>query len=98
MRNQPDEIERFAVGRNVVDGCPCPALAAGYDPGQTDPSTEAAGRFDRKITGLTGRRTVDREYARKVWVDVMDELKAEYGVESTEYQTAEDIAHTIGWL
>jgi len=95
MRNQPDEIERFAVGRNVVDGCPCPALAAGYDPSQGDPSTTVAGRFDRQITGPT---TVDREYARTVWFNVMRKLKAQYGVESTEYQTAEDIAYTIGWL
>lgn len=44
--------KQYAFGKDVVNGCECPAVAAGYSPSDRDETAEIAEWYDAKVEDL----------------------------------------------
>lgn len=104
--------EEYAFGKNQMDGCKCPALAAGHDPMDGGFAREVAERFDTTMRNEheIGAGTVPESEARRAWRKMMSELKKqtelyegkEYVVQPTPakgaLKEAREVADELGWL
>jgi len=93
---------QFAFGRNEYDGYECPAVAAGYSPG--DPSkdvTEVARIYDKQVRELHLKEnakyrtngTVDLYFAKKAWDNTIEK----FGTGTIWWHLAVDVAEQLGW-
>jgi len=96
--NTNDSDREFAYGGNVVDGCECPAVAAGRDPVE---SRSLVGNVvteydilmsDKCRTWNSEAGIVEEQDAKKVWLEMADGL--EYAEEA---RVAYEIARDLGW-
>lgn len=101
---------RFAYGRNTVDGCECPASAAGYAKDDVMTLTNAhvgdlARAYDRTVryqlesvdpTERAG--TLSEADAREVWLTVLDRARSSGSVGDPLVEKGEEIARELGWL
>jgi len=102
-----DNTTEFAFGKNTVDGCPCPALAAGYNPSYNSKAVIVAEQYDSIFQEeIVGTGTVTEEQAREAWKEVIDhfvkrrdqaddESDAQYYAERVEL--ARDVKDELGW-
>lgn len=96
------ETRQFAYGKDEMDGCPCPAVAAGYSPASGDSSIEPAEWYDSVIKSEFRSATepyspLSEEEAREAWNMTIEQLTGRYGRDSEIVQTAEEIANELGW-
>jgi len=104
---QKQKPDQFAYGKNNINGCPCPAQAAGREPGH-DKSTYVTDAYDNKLqTSPSDFGVVDEEEAKAAWMTAI-----EYWEQATEQATGtsnkrrcekyaaigRDIAHELGWM
>jgi len=94
--------QEFAFGSNEVDGCECPAVAAGYRPGIVNNDvTEVASMYDKQVHDILQKEknsykrigTVQPCFAKEAWDDVIG--KFETG--TVWWHLAIDIAEQLGW-
>lgn len=90
----------FAVGRDEIGGCECPARVAGYAPGDGDDTTHIAERWDdivRDLPSVNERHlVVAEEVAKDAWLRMVDEFKERRLKD--DYELAQHIAEKNGWL
>lgn len=96
-----ESSRQFMYGCNIYDDCPCPAMAAGFDPSTGDGSLEAAETYDRIlwsdfVDNTMG--TVDEETAKEAWERATEDMKNRYGEDSEFTEVAREIADELGWL
>lgn len=87
----------FAFGRNEVEHCECPAVAAGFDPSYNGLAEEAAGTFDWYMDNERPGEVYGRcseATAKKAWLQMLDEA-FENG--SDYWRIALEIAVELGW-
>jgi hypothetical protein len=95
------EHERFAFGSNKEDGYPCPALAAGYNPGKRPENTVVAGKYDEKVAAAMefGWGTVSEREAKEAWLKVLREQERKGALgDSLKKEFARKVAAELGWL
>jgi len=103
-----NESQRFAYGSNHVDGCSCPATAAGYCPPSAIHACAVAREYDEELaTCRSDSGTVDEETAKEAWKAAIRYY--ERTVKQTPkhkdkewYQerldVGKDIARELGWM
>jgi len=95
---QQEKQNAFAYGFDHVDGQPCPAVAAGYEPYTIDKSTKVVEWYDdilaEKLSNEVG--IVSEETAQEAWNEALTRLE-ELG-ESEPIRVGTKIANELGWL
>jgi hypothetical protein len=79
--SQTQNPDDFAYGRNQVNDCHCPALAAGFNPENTSPDAirgmlEATEHYDSILKNRSnGERTgvVDERTAQEAWIEMLEQ-------------------------
>ena len=83
------EQRQFAFGSNSFDGCPCPALAAGYNPDNNAVACEVAERYDEYARTLScvDEGLLPDHLAQQAWEDAIDYYRdrAAETTENTQY-------------
>jgi len=94
---------RFAYGYDTVDDCPCPAIAAGFNPSNDD-STEIAEYYDSILKQKYGniQGTITEEQAKKAWFQAIEQWESKYedneAIGNGPKEIGEQIAQELGWL
>lgn len=99
---------KFAYGSNTHDDCPCPAVVAGYKPGEEKVPTLIAGQYDVEIKQQTpsDQGIVDEQVAKEAWYTAIEyyEQKAEQERYKSDIRNHEkvakvgrEIARELGW-
>jgi len=99
---------RFAFNHNTVDGCPCPAFAAGYNPNNDSIVCEIAEQYDERAYTFAARDsgTLPEHNARQAWDQTIELLKDRSDNAETEriadhyhemVKLANEIADELGW-
>ena len=95
-------MTEFAYGENVVDGCECPAVAAGIDmDGGVSIGIEAAiweydKRSDEKDPQEAGG-TQSSTQARQNWSVATGKVAADFGTGSEEHEEALEVLREVDW-
>lgn len=94
--------ERFAYGANELNGCSCPAMAAGMNPsasgeGHIPGLLEAAEQYDILLENQRGEYDgiIIKEIAKGAWIDMMRNKLFE---DTPEMEAAEEVAKYHGWI
>lgn len=97
------QYPRYAFGLDEVNGCPCPAAAAGFDTATNEWARSIADRYDKKVRLQLGtdvvegdRGTVPEETAKGCWLDALEEAKLEE-FDETPVSIGETVADELGW-
>lgn len=100
--------QTFAHGSNTVDGEPCPAMAAGYNPDH-DPANTPVELYDQIVHDhftLAGEGTISADRAREAWALVIEQLETDVDDAFDErdrrdakihLNVARAIARDLGW-
>jgi len=99
---------RFAYNHNTVDGYPCPAVAAGYNPDSNPEVCEIAEQYDNSAYTLAtpGGETLPEHDARQAWEQTIRKLESLREKAKTEQEAdywhelvdqAYQIADELGW-
>jgi len=97
------ETRDFAFGGNNHDDCPCPALAAGYNPASRDMSIDMAEKYDEILQkSPSDKGVVDEQTAKEVWFNVIAYFEfTACQTEDPYYEevasVGRDIADELGW-
>lgn len=89
---------QFAYGKDTIEDCACPAVAAGYSPGSGDVSTRVAEEYDDMVRTwgyANADSTLSEERAKKCWLAALERLENRglYGQD-----VARDIAEELDWI
>lgn len=92
----PDE---FAYGTNQHGNCECPAMAAGFEPGEEDMNglLQAVDWYDMLVTNNTKNRhqgIISAEKAKEFWLEMLDDA-VDFG--DPEAKPALKVAESLGW-
>ena len=99
---------KFAYGKNHVDSCQCPAVAAGYNPDTTHSVQGVAVRYDGELRDVSDDSgTVSEGSAKRAWQAAIEHF--EHRAKQTPKQEDQDwyqeradvgkeIARELGWL
>lgn len=91
-----DTPQRFAIGANEHNGCPCPAAAAGFDLDENRKLREVAAQYDMEGGYLScPAATVDERTARQLWFDALEAIRDKYGEDY--YLKGRDVSRRLGW-
>lgn len=93
--------KQYAYGKDTIRDCNCPAVEAGFTPGDGDRSTAVAEWYDSIVRELdygTVELTIPEEKAKEAWLKTVEQLRGRYHEDSEIVRTAEEIAETLGWL
>ncbi len=88
---------KFAFGRNEVGSCVCPAMAAGFEPGDGDGSLYVAEEYDKEVRNIADesyRGIVDEATAKKAWLNTVEYFKR---TDMEEAEIGREIAEELGW-
>lgn len=91
------ENKKFAFDGDTVEGCECPAVAAGYEP-MNDESLTVASLYDSAVYQLdfdSPNRIISEEQAKKAWFEAMETVKE--GYKERHFEIAQEIAEELGW-
>lgn len=92
------ENREFAYGKDSVDGCVCPAVAAGFSPSSGDDSIVVAERYDQEVKDknlTTARSIIDEEAAKEAWLSALEHLERK---EMYQLEVGREIARRLDWL
>jgi hypothetical protein len=91
-----NENRDFAFGRNVWEGCKCPALQAGFEPGAGGDVTYIAEMYDGIVREHreASKGVVREETAKAAWERMIKRLERH---KEEEAEFARDIAYQLGW-
>lgn len=99
----------FAFGYNMVDDCPCPAMAAGYCPDNGVAITDVAEHYDEIAASQQPdvEGTISEELAKQYWQMAMEEIASIINDETRSDYTREyhqgawtvgmEVAAELGW-
>lgn len=93
----PDAPNVLAFGDNVVNGCPCPAMAAGLQPANGGHAATMAEEYDAVVLDRYGidEGTLPREIAESCWEEAIERLHEKLGGMPTIDDTYRDEIHWI---
>jgi len=97
--------KQFAFGENSIDGCKCPAVAAGYNLETENRNIrEVVAIYDKQVKmtlkKLQNKGTVDANTAKDVWDDVILEcrnLNHLSEANTMRHDIAVEVAEELGW-
>jgi len=102
------ESQKFAYGKNHVDGCPCPATAAGYSPTSNPMALLVAEQYDEQLKeSSSDNGTVDEKTAKETWKAAIEyyqrtaEQIPDQGDKDWYQERADvgkEIARELGWM
>ena len=96
--------QQFAYGKDTIQGCECPARAAGFAPSDGDESTAVAEWYDSAVKDVGNTHyssIISEQKAKEAWLEMIDQM--EKRVDSIykgerDLQIAREIADELGWL
>lgn len=94
-------METFAYGKDTVGSCECPAVQAGYSPGNGDDSSEVAAWYDETVEMLgysNARSIITEEKAKKAWLEAIEAVEEDASTSNEHAEVAREIAEVLGWL
>jgi hypothetical protein len=88
---------KFAHGKNEIDGCECPAVAAGFDLREERAVRDMAAKYDIEfsvpgLTKATGKLT--EKEAKEGWLSAISNCDKD----SEEEKIGIKVAEKLGWL
>jgi len=88
----------FAFGKNKVNECECPALAAGFDPREQKAAEEVAVEYDGVCellrTGHDKYGKIQEKEAKEAWLRAVSGCPKDSG----KRKVGEKVAEKLGWL
>ena len=93
------EERAFAFGGNVVEGCDCPAVAAGFHPARDQDVLEVATAYDSVIMAWNDNEQssgiIDEQQAKSSWLGIIQMFECHRNHKQAE--VAKEIAKELDW-
>jgi len=102
MTDDDHHRRRFAYAKDRINGCECPAVAAGYQPSSGDDSLLVAETYDGIVRDRelgSANCIIDEDTAKEAWLAAIEDIRERFPDDNHESITAaEDVAEELGWL
>lgn len=96
--------QEFAYGKDTIQGCECPARAAGFAPSDGDESIAVAEWYDcavKDVGNANYSSIISEQEAKEAWLEMIDQMEkrtASIYKAERDLKVAREIAEELGWL
>lgn len=92
-------MSEYAYGGNTHDGCPCPAMAAGFHPDGDNDILKVAEQYDEiaRTWKSNSRGIISEEEAQEFWQDAIEQVGQLFGEDDTGVEAGQDVAEILDW-